>query len=181
MAGGFIASCRNPVSAAYVRRHAALGGISMALSLGERILAARPKGGAAVIEAICEETRGAIIARGRVTRKAVAYTKEAFDVGVIHVGEGAATRILHVMNEYMAVTDPSGARHASFPDVIATLDAQGAPVSVGHVREGMELAVLRVAKDELPLSSSVTDPGVYPIVEKALGMNFADYALGRVS
>lgn len=181
MAGGFIASCRNPVSAAYVRKHAALGGISMALALGARILAARPKGGAAVIEAICGETKGEIIARGRVTRKAVVYTKEAFDVGAIHIGEGDATRILHVMNEYMVVTDLSGARHASFPDVIATLDADGAPVSVGHVREGMVLAVLRVPKDKLPLSSGVTDPGVYPFVEKTLGMNFSDYALSRAS
>jgi hypothetical protein len=43
----------------------------------------------------------------------------------------------------------------------------------------MELSVLRVPKDKIPLSSSVTDPSVYPIVEKALGMNFTDYALGR--
>ncbi|CAJ8798380.1 OsrF protein [Burkholderia pseudomallei] len=37
MAGGFIASCRNPIRASYVRRHAALGGISRALALGEAI------------------------------------------------------------------------------------------------------------------------------------------------
>ena len=34
MSGGFIASCRNPVRASYVRKHAALGGISIALALG---------------------------------------------------------------------------------------------------------------------------------------------------
>lgn len=71
---------------------------------------------------------------------------------------GAAAGIIHFMNEYMAVTDPDRA---------------------GHVREGMELSVLRVPKNKIPLSSSVTDPSVYPIVEKALGMNFTDYALGR--
>jgi hypothetical protein len=38
--------------------------------------------------------------------------------------------------------------------------------------------VLRVAKDHIPLSSSVTDPSVYPICEKALGISIADYALG---
>ncbi|KFC70100.1 hypothetical protein FG93_03115 [Bosea sp. LC85] len=178
MSGGFIASCRNPVPAAYVRKHAALGGISMALTLGERILAATPKGGPAIIDAICDEAGGAIIGRGTVVRKAVQYTSEAFDIGTIQVGSGAAARLLHVMNEYMAVTDLDGARLASYPDVITTLDADGRPVSVGHVTEGMELSILRIAKDRIPLSSSVTDPSVYPIVEKALGMDFTGYALG---
>ena len=107
------------------------------------------------------------------------YTNEPFDIGTIQIGTGAAARVIHVMNEYMAVTDPDGARHACFPDVITTLDTDGQPVSSGHVREGMELSVLRVPKSKIPLSSSVTDPSVYPIVEKALGMNFTDYALGR--
>ena len=45
MAGGFIASCRNPLPAAYVKTNAALGGISIALALGEAILASEPRGG----------------------------------------------------------------------------------------------------------------------------------------
>lgn len=179
MSGGFIASCRNPVSAAYVRKNAALGGISMALALGERILEARPKGGTAVIEAICDQTGGAIIASGTVTSKDVRYTNEAFDIGTIQIGTGDAARIIHVMNEHMAVTGPDGTRHACFPDVITTLNADGEPVSAGHIREGMTLLLLRVPKDKIPLSSSVTDPSVYPIVENALGMNFTGYALGR--
>jgi hypothetical protein len=42
--GGFIASCRNPLRASYVKRNAALGGISMALKLGEAMIAADGKG-----------------------------------------------------------------------------------------------------------------------------------------
>lgn len=177
MSGGFIASCRNPVPAAYVKKHAALGGISMALALGEAILNAEPKGGAAVIDAICRETRGEIVAHGRVRSKAVTYTKEAFDVGTIRIGDGGAAVTLHVMNEYMAVDDQNGVRLAGFPDVIATLDPDGVPVSVGELREGQDLRVLRIAKDVIPLSSSVTDPSVYPVVEKTLGINLTDYAL----
>ena len=89
--------------------------------------------------------------------------------------------MLHVMNEYMAVEDAGGTRLASYPDVIATLDRDGVPVSVGEISEGMELFVLRIAKDVIPLSSSVTDPSVYPVCEKALGINLADYALGSGS
>jgi uncharacterized protein len=179
MAGGFIASCRNPVPASYVKQHAALGGISIALALGEAILAAEPRGGSAVIDAICKQMRGAIIGKGRVARKAVQYTSEAFDIGTIRIGEGKAQLVLHVMNEYLAVEDAGNQRLASYPDVIATLDRNGVPVSVGEISEGMELLVLRIGKDVIPLSSSVTDPCVYPVCEKALGINLADYALGK--
>ena len=177
MAGGFIASCRNPVPARYVRANAALGGISIALGLGEAILEAEPNGGAAVIDAICRQTKGAIIGRGPVMRKAVTYTREAFDVGTVTIGTGAAAVTLHVMNEYMAVDGADGARLAGFPDVITTLNGDGVPVSVGELREGDTLLVLRIAKAHIPLSSSVTDPSVYPVVEKALGINLTDYAL----
>jgi uncharacterized protein len=177
MSGGFIASCRNPARAAYVKKHAALGGISLALALGEAIMAAEPKGGAAVIEAICRQMRGEIIGTGKVKRKAVQYTSDAFDVGVVEI-ETRNGCVLHVMNEYMAVEDASKKRLASYPDVIATLNPDGVPVSVGEIREGMELLVLRIAKGVIPLSSSVTDPSVYGVCEKVLGINLTDYALG---
>jgi hypothetical protein len=176
MSGGFIASCRNPVRASYVRRHAALGGISMALALGEAILAAEARGGAAVIDAICKATKGEIIGEGKVTRKTVTYTYEAFDVGTVTVGAGSKGCVLHVMNEYMAA-ERDGERIASYPDVITTLDPNGVPMSVGEIGKGMELLVLRIARNVIPLSSSVTDPSVYPVVEKALGINLTDYAL----
>jgi uncharacterized protein len=179
MSGGFIASCRNPLRASYVKKNAALGGISIALALGEAILDAEPKGGPAVIDAICRQTKGEIIGWGQVKRKAVAYTREAFDVGTITIGDGDKAVTLHVMNEYMAVDGAGAQRLAGFPDVITTLDRDGTPVSVGELREGDELLVLRIAKESIPLSSGVTDPSVYPFVEKALGINLTDYALGR--
>jgi DUF917 family protein len=178
MAGGFIASCRNPVRAAYVKRHAALGGISLALALGEAIMAAEPKGGAAVIDAICRQMQGTILGRGKVRRKAVHYTADAFDIGTNVIADEKRDITLHVMNEYMAAEDADGQRIASYPDVIATLDPGGVPVSVGEIADGMELLVLRIARDVIPLSSSVTDPSVYPVCEKALGIDLAGYALG---
>jgi uncharacterized protein len=180
MSGGFIASCRNPVPAAYVKQHAALGGVSLALALGEAILAAEPRGGAAVIDAICKQMQGEIIGQGKVTRKEVHYTGEAFDIGTIRIGEGGNRLVLHVMNEYLAVEDAGNARLASYPDVIATLDRNGVPMSVGEIEPGMELLVLRISKDVIPLSSSVTDPSVYPVCEEALGINLTDYALGKI-
>jgi DUF917 family protein len=175
--GGFIASCRNPLRASYVQKHAALGGISLALQLGEAIIAAEKKGGSAVIDAIVKTTGGSLIARGTVHAKDVVYTKDAFDIGTIAIGEGNDAATLHLMNEYMAVEDASGTRIATFPDVITTLDASGNPLSVGQVREGMYVFVLQVPKTIIPLSSSVLDPTVYPYVEKAMGIEIAKYAL----
>jgi DUF917 family protein len=177
MSGGFIASCRNPLRASYVRDHAALGGISLALTLGEAILAAQPNGSAALIDAICAATGGTILMRGRVVAKRVTYTSEAFDIGTIIIAGGGRSVTLHVMNEYMAADDGEGARIATYPDILTTLDRDGAPVSVGHVTEGMDLAVFHVRKALIPLSASVRDASVYPTVERALGISIAEYAL----
>ena len=176
MSGGFIASCRNPVRASYVRQHAALGGISLALTLGEAIIAAEGKGGSAIIDAIVKTTGGAILVEGKITKKAVTYTSEAFDVGTVTLETGA---VLHIMNEYMAVDDRDGTRQATFPDVITTLSGEGEPLSVGQLEEGMRIFVLHVSKSIIPLSSSVLDPSVYPHVEKTMGIELARYALSR--
>ncbi|MBX5084787.1 DUF917 family protein [Rhizobium lentis] len=175
--GGFIASCRNPLRASYVRSHAALGGISMALALGEAIIAAEKRGGSAVIDAICKTTGGHILAEGVISRKDVVYTKEAFDIGTVRVGAGEKSVTLHVMNEYMAVDDAGGGRLATFPAVITTLSPEGEPLSVGQLRDGMQIFVLHVPMDIIPLSASVLDPAVYPVVEQAMGIEIARYAL----
>jgi DUF917 family protein len=174
MSGGFIASCRNPVRASYVRDHAALGGISLALALGEAIIGAEGRGATAVIDTIVKTTGGALLATGRIARKAVVYTSEAFDIGTVTLEDGT---ILHIMNEYMAVDSAHGERRATFPDVITTLSEEGVPLSVGELHEGMTIHVLHVDKSIIPLSSSVLDPAVYPHVEKSMGIELARYAL----
>ena len=174
--GGFIASCRNPVSAGYVRQHAALGGISIALELGRAIADAEPSGPQAVLDAICTRLSGEIILTGRLAEKTLKYTSSAFDVGQIRLDCGKEQAVLHVMNEYMAVDGASG-RLATYPDIITTLTTAGTPISAGRAEIGMNLHVLRVAKQHLPLSSSITDPSVYPIVDKTLGIDISTYAL----
>ncbi|TCU18118.1 DUF917 domain-containing protein [Rhizobium sullae] len=175
--GGFIASCRNPLQASYVRTHAALGGISMALALGEAIIAAEKKGGPAVIDAICKTTGGSILAEGIITMKDVVYTKEAFDIGTIVVGSGAKAVTMHVMNEYMAIDDADGKRVATFPSVITTLSPEGEPLSVGQLKGGMQVFILHVPMEIIPLSASVLDPTVYPPVEEVMGIEIGRYAL----
>lgn len=175
--GGFIASARNPLRASYVKKNAALGGISMALALGEAIIEAERKGASAVIDAICKVTGGHILTEGVITAKDVTYTKEAFDIGTVTIGTGDKARVLHVMNEYMAVGDAGGTRLATFPSVITTLSEEAEPLSVGQLSVGMTVHVLHVPMEIIPLSASVLDPAVYPAVEKAMGIEIARYAL----
>lgn len=177
MSGGFIASARNPLPASYVASHAALGGISMALDLGHAILRAEPRGAAAVIDAIIDNTGGVILAEGEITSKNVIYTAEAFDIGTVTIGRGDKTLVLHVMNEFMAVDDAGGNRVASFPDVITALSPEGEPLSVGQLEVGMKVMLLHVSKRIIPLSASVRDPSVYPICERIMGIELAKYAL----
>ena len=159
-----------------MQRHAALGGISLALTLGEAILAASGKGGTAIIETIAKTTGGSILCEGRITDKSVVYTKEAFDIGTVTLATGD---VLHVMNEYMAVDTRDGTRTATFPDVITTLSVDGEPLSVGQLEVGMQIFVLHVPKTVIPLSSSVLDPTVYPFVEERMGIALAKYALAQ--
>ncbi|MBJ9989280.1 MULTISPECIES: DUF917 domain-containing protein [Paenibacillus] len=179
MAGGFIAAARHPLPASYVKEHAAIGGISLAIDLGRAILNAEAQGADAegILNVIEKKTGGAVIARGTVTQKSVRYSG-AFDIGTITVAsEDGDTYTLHVMNEYMAVEDEKGTRHSTFPDVITTFSLEtGAPVSVGDLRDGQSIGIFVIDKSRVPLSSSVKDPSVYPEVEEVLGIELYRYA-----
>lgn len=173
MSGGFIAAARLPLRGSYIKEHAARGGISCALSLGEKILKAEDAN-EDVVKAICDHTKGKILSNAVVTKKSVLY-KGAYDIGQICLEDGT---ILHVMNEYMAV-DKDGKRLSSYPDVITTLSPKGVPLSAGDVKEGMQILVFSINKNNIPLSSSTKDRSVYPEVEEALGINLTDYAFGE--
>ncbi len=170
--GGFISCARNPLPASFVADHAAVGAISFALSLGESILAAQPRGPDRMIAVTADHLNGAILARGRVDSKLL-RTENAFDIGSVHVGELE----LGFVNEYMTA-ESGGERVATFPDVLATLSVQtGRIISIADLQEGDEVAVLHVPKANVPLGDGVREPSVYPEVEAMLGKPLAQYAL----
>ncbi|GIO15657.1 hypothetical protein J19TS2_52120 [Cohnella xylanilytica] len=180
MAGGFIAAARHPLPAGYIKKHAAIGGVSLAIELGRSIVDAEPRGPEEVLETICRVTGGRFVGKGRVSKIRVRYAG-AFDIGTIEVGTGKKKLTLHVMNEYMAVDNRDGERISTFPDVITTFSLDtGLPVSVGHLQEGQNIGVFAIDKSRIPLSSSVKDPSVYPEVEEALGIPLQSYALDGI-
>ncbi|HUZ83795.1 MAG TPA: DUF917 family protein [Gaiellales bacterium] len=170
--GGFIACARNPLPAAFVAQHAAVGAISFALELGEAILAAESAGPDAVIAATTEHLGGRILVTAAVRTREL-RTENAFDIGTIEVGEVE----LGFVNEYMTA-EGAGERLATFPDVLATLSTKtGRIISIADLRPGDEVAVLHVPKANVPLGDGVREPSVYPEVEAMLGKPLAEYAL----
>src|SRR3982074_3246895 len=114
--GGFIAAARNPVEAAWVKKHAAIGAITYALDLGRAMRKAEASGPRAVIDAACTQTRGTLLAEGPVRLTSPMPPEGGFDHGSFTV-DGLTLRYL---NEYMTV-DRGDKRLATYPDVITTL------------------------------------------------------------
>jgi uncharacterized protein len=170
--GGFISCARNPLPAAFVAEHAAVGAISFALDLGEAILAAEPGGPQRMIDVTAEHLGGRILTTGAVRRRML-RTHNAFDIGTIDVEDLE----LGFVNEYLTA-ESGGERLATFPDVLTTLSVQtGRIISIANLREGDEVAVLHVPKANVPLGDGVREPSVYPEVEAMLGKPLAEYAL----
>jgi uncharacterized protein len=168
--GGFIAAARNPVEAAWVKQHAAVGAITYALDLGRAMRAADSSGARAVIKAACKQTGGTILAEGPVQIVAPRRTEGGFDHGAFAVG----SLTLRYLNEYMTVDRKQGRgqeRLATYPDVITTLSLKtGRPASIAEIAEGDELAVFHIHRNRIPLSSSTRDRIALEEVEKIMGV-----------
>lgn len=165
-AGGFIASARNPVEAAWVKAHGAVGAISYALELGEKMRAAATRSADAVIQAVLAHTQGTVIARGPVRIPTPVVTRGGWDHGTFEV-DGVTVRFL---NEYMAA-DRGGDRIATYPDIVTTLSLKdGRPVSVADMRTGMEVAVVVVNRSKFTVSSSARDRLALQEVEDVMGV-----------
>ena len=171
-AGGFIASARNPVELSWVREHAALGAITVALDLGAAMAVAQPQGGAAVVDAVLDTLEGRVLARGPLEHAVPLVTRGGWDHGTLRVGRGDEAVEVPYLNEFMAAT--AGGEHlATYPDTIAILDADsGLPLAVkdSAAATGREVVVVAVDAALLPLSSSAVDPVGLAEVEQIMDL-----------
>ena len=167
-AGGMVAVARDPISAGYLRKHAASGATRQAIELGQRMIAARKNGADAIIDAIVSELQGEISHRGKVTEVKI-ETIGGYDVGLVTI-EGDRKAAVSFWNEYMTL-DSDGSRQATFPDLITILSLEsGLPVASAEVKDGQEVGVLVVNRKDLILGEGVR-------IEEAL--KEAEHAIGR--
>lgn len=177
LSGGFIAAARHPLTARYIKENAVVGGLSYALDLGYEILSHQDKSGLEVIQKIADFTSGEILGTGKVVKKEIVYTDEAFDIGQVHIKVGRQTLVVYVQNEYMAVETKSGKRLSTYPDVITLFRTSDAhPLSTNEIELDQEVTLFKIDKSHFALSSGVKDPTVYPEVEEALGIELYRHA-----
>ncbi len=162
--GGMVAVARNPVSVRYVQEHGALGAIRQAIALGQAMIAARPAGGRAVVDAVARELGGCVYGPG-VVESVTLITERGFDHGaILLLTYNAANLELTFWNEYMTL-EQNGQRLATFPDLISTIGMDGIPCSSAEVVKGQQLYVLTAPYERLILGSGVRDLTEYRRIE----------------
>lgn len=169
-AGGLVAVARNPVTAAYVQENGVPGAIGLAIELGGVIEDAMPGGGPAVAAALAQRLNGEVLGEGEVSDFRI-ETTGGYDVGRLAFGDLRLT----FWNEYMTA-DQGNKRRATFPDLIATLDAEtGLAVSSADVVNGQRLVVVSVPKARLLLGAGVRRAEALRPVEAVLGESLVAY------
>lgn len=170
-AGGVVAVSRDPVTVAYLRKHAAPGATSQAIRVGEAMMEAKGKGPKGVIQAIVSTLGGELAVQGKV-RKVRLETVGGYDVGFVTL-EGDRKAELSFWNEFMTL-ESEGRRIATFPDLITVLSLEtGIPVASAEVRKGHSVAVLVVRRENLILGEGVRLPETLAEAENAIGKSLA--------
>ncbi|GGA91353.1 DUF917 domain-containing protein [Ornithinibacillus halotolerans] len=165
LAGGMVAVCRNPVNVNYIKEHAAVGGITQAIELGE-VFFSVPEGPDR-IEAVASHLKGRVIHSGKVSEFEL-KEQGGFDVGIVRVDDLELT----FWNEYMTA-EIQGVRKGTFPDLLMTFDVDtGMPIVSAEMREGVNIAVISVPKENLLLSSTMFNEkllkNIEPIIQKEI-------------
>lgn len=169
VAGGGVAVARNPVTASYLREHAAIGALSYAIGIGEAMLSVwgRPE---EMIAAAAQAAGGTVCTCGSVRRVEI-ETRNALDIGAITIRDDQGDLRLDVVNEYLTL-DRAGRRLTTFPDLISLLDMRtGLPVPSAMVEAGQQVAVVVVPARAIPLGAGMRDLSLYRDLEKKTGVS----------
>lgn len=173
-AGGIVAVARNPVSAAYLKEHAAVGAMEQAISLGKVVMRSERQG-LTVEEEVARQLGGEVVAKGRVTQVELT-TKGGFDLGTVQVEREYE---LVFWNEYMLL-EAGGERLYTFPDLIATFDlARNRPVASAEIEQGMKVAIVVAKKERLILGQGMHAVELFQEVEQAIGRPIVRYVFGE--
>lgn len=169
-AGGLVGVARNPVSVAYAKRNAAIGGVSHAIYTGEAFARGLEKSPEKAVEEAMQYLKGQIVARGEVRDFAI-KTEGGFDVGAGKVDDVELT----FWNEYMTLIKGSE-RIATFPDLIMTFDAAtGRPLPSSQIQAGMDIYVATTKAANLRLSPTMFDEGLLKTCEDIVGLELVPY------
>ncbi|MEG0019568.1 MAG: DUF917 family protein [Oscillospiraceae bacterium] len=169
-AGGLVAVARNPVTAAYAKENAAIGGISHAIALGEVYSKGCESSVEQGVNAAVDFLNGSIVTRGVV---------EEFDIrgeGGFDVGRAVVNgHELTFWNEYMTL-DKDGKRVSTFPNLIMTIDAKtGEPVTTAMMAKGREVYIINTDMSNLHLSKTMYEKPLLRQIEDIIGKKIVEH------
>ena len=169
-AGGLVAVARNPVSAKYLKKNAAIGGIHHAIELGKTFYEGLKESPEKAVKNVVEILNGVVLTEGSIRRFHL-NTSGGFDVGSQWVNEYEIT----FWNEYMTA-EADKKRIATFPDLIMTFDKKtGFPVTSAEIENGQEVIVIKADKANLKLGSGMKDKKLFEDIEKVLDKEIIKY------
>ena len=171
LAGGMVAVARNPVEVSYVKANGAPGAIRQAIKVGKAMDRTRSSGSEVVAAAAMEILGGEIVCKDRVSSLHI-ITEGGFDVGNLKIGKYDIV----FCNEYLTIDSATEGRIATFPDLIALVDAtDGTPVTSAGLRERQCVYLLNVPARRLLLGQGMFYRKLYESVEKISGKKLFDH------
>jgi DUF917 family protein len=174
-AGGTVIVARDPLRVSFLKERAALGAISQAIDLGKVYFDSRERGADYCVRSICEHLGGTVIGRGVVENLSL-MMRGGFDIGEMTVKSDDQNRWnVFFWNEYIGI-ESQGERLATFPDLIMTLSAKdGYPVISAELKEGMDIYLISVGKENIKLGYGLKLIEAYRAVEEATGREVIKY------
>lgn len=164
--GGMVAVIRNPVTAAYLKEHAAVGAFRQAMEIGAIFQGC--KDGEAFVNALKEKYDAKVLLRGKIADYELKM-EGGYDIGHLNVKDGSRSVRFTFWNEYMFVEE-DGKRLATFPDLLCTLDAAtGEAVSSAEASDGREVYALVIPKEKLILGDGMHQKELFDEAGKILG------------
>lgn len=172
LSGGMVAVARNPINVGYVKKNAAVGGITQAIELGKIMSQVASKHD--MIQEILSYLNGKKISEGTIEQVRL-ITEAGFDRGSVAVKTDNGEYELTLWNEYLCI-EREGQRIATFPDLIVTVSLEtGLPLATAEIKSGQKVAILYVPKENLKLGSGMKDPEVFKECEKIIGKEIVKY------
>lgn len=172
-AGGFVCVLRNPVTKAYAEKNSAIGAIKQAIEVGhiiEKNLGYADR----ILNELSKVYKAKVICTGFIKNYSIEATG-GFDIGELTVEENNIDFEITFWNEYMTA-ESNGERLSTFPDLIATLDAEtGIPKTSAEIAEGDKVILISIPKDKLILGSGMYDIKLFKDVEDIMKKDIIKY------
>lgn len=171
-AGGLVMVVRNRIRAAYLREHAAVGGISQAIEVG-KILLENCGNSKKILAALAKNLPLEVIGQGKIN-DLILEARDGFDVGKFNIESQSRIEVTF-WNEYMTC-ESNGHRLATFPELITILSAKKGEVKTSaELRQGEEVLLLKVVKEGLKLGAGMYDKKLFEEVEAIINKALISY------